>query len=129
MSQVDWHEVANAIDQTNREVRNRFDFKGSDARVEQADSRLTIHADDEYRVRQVRATSQERQRAFAAAHVGRTTSVVAEERTDEGLLRGLTGTYVPVWFEAPQHLMGSTVSVAVTRTEGPRAFGEWVSGT
>ena len=42
VSQVDWHEVANAIDQTNREVRNRFDFKGSDARVEQADSRLMI---------------------------------------------------------------------------------------
>ena len=54
VSQVDWHEVANAIDQTNREVRNRFDFKGSDARVEQADSRLMIHADDEYRVGQVR---------------------------------------------------------------------------
>ena len=54
VSQVDWHEVANAIDQTNREVRNRFDFKGSDSRVEQADSRLMIHADDEYRVGQVR---------------------------------------------------------------------------
>ena len=54
VSRVDWHEVANAIDQTNREVRNRFDFKGSDSRVEQADSRLMIHADDEYRVGQVR---------------------------------------------------------------------------
>ena len=50
VSRVDWHEVANAIDQTNREVRNRFDFKGSDSRVEQADSRLMIYADDEYRV-------------------------------------------------------------------------------
>ena len=54
VSQVDWHEVANAINQTNREVRNRFDFKGSDARVEHANSRLTIHADDEYQVGQVR---------------------------------------------------------------------------
>ena len=54
VSRVDWHEVANAVDQANREVRNRFDFKGSDARVEQADSRLMIHADDEYRVGQVR---------------------------------------------------------------------------
>lgn len=80
-----------------------------------------------HRVRQIRAASQERQRAFAAAHVGRTTSVVAEERTDEGRLRGLTGTYVPVWFDGPEHLMGSTVPVAVTHTEGPRAFGEWVA--
>jgi hypothetical protein len=54
VSRVDWHEVANAVDQANREVRNRFDFKGSDARVEQADSRLMIHADDEYQVGQVR---------------------------------------------------------------------------
>lgn len=54
VSRVDWHEVANAVDQANREVRNRFDFKGSDARVEQVESRLTIHADDEYRVGQVR---------------------------------------------------------------------------
>ncbi|MEE3288017.1 MAG: DUF520 family protein, partial [Pseudomonadota bacterium] len=38
VSQVDWHEVRNAVDQVNREVSNRFDFKGSDARVEQAES-------------------------------------------------------------------------------------------
>jgi hypothetical protein len=54
VSRVNWHELANAVDQANREVRNRFDFKGSDARVEQVESHLTIHADDEYRVGQVR---------------------------------------------------------------------------
>ena len=36
VSEVDEHELANAIDQTNRDVSNRFDFKGSDARVEYA---------------------------------------------------------------------------------------------
>jgi hypothetical protein len=54
VSRVDWHEVANAVDQANREVRNRFDFKGSDARIEHVESRLMIHADDEYQVGQVR---------------------------------------------------------------------------
>ena len=54
VSQVDWHEVTNAVDQANREVTNRFDFKGSDARIERQESQLTIHADDEYRVGQVR---------------------------------------------------------------------------
>ena len=54
VSQVDWHEVTNAVDQANREVANRFDFKGSDARIEQKESNLTIYADDEYRVGQVR---------------------------------------------------------------------------
>ena len=53
VSQVDWHEVKNAVDQVNREVRNRFDFKGSDARVEQAESLLTIYADDDFKIGQI----------------------------------------------------------------------------
>jgi uncharacterized protein YajQ (UPF0234 family) len=53
VSEVDLHEVTNAVDQTNREVSTRFDFKGSDARVEQSDAVLTLHADNEFQVRQV----------------------------------------------------------------------------
>ncbi len=53
VSEVDLHEVANAVDQTNREVGNRFDFKGSDARVEHKDTCLTVHADNEFQIRQV----------------------------------------------------------------------------
>lgn len=54
VSQVDQHELRNAVDQANREIGNRFDFKGSDARVEQQDEKLVIHADDEFKVGQVR---------------------------------------------------------------------------
>ena len=53
VSEVDLHEVANAVDQTNREVSNRFDFKGTDARVEHKDAVLTLHADNEFQIRQV----------------------------------------------------------------------------
>jgi len=53
VSEVDLHEVANAVDQTNREVGNRFDFKGTDARVEHKDAVLTLHADNEFQIRQV----------------------------------------------------------------------------
>jgi hypothetical protein len=53
VSEVDLHEVANAVDQTNRETGNRFDFKGTDARVEHKDAVLTLHADNEFQVRQV----------------------------------------------------------------------------
>lgn len=53
VSEVDRHEITNAADQTNREVSNRFDFKGSDARVEQAGQVLTVHADNEFQLRQV----------------------------------------------------------------------------
>jgi len=36
VSQVDRQEVKNALEQANREIQNRYDFKGSDARIEQA---------------------------------------------------------------------------------------------
>ena len=53
VSQVDRQEVKNAVEQANKEVANRFDFKGSDARVEQAELVLTVYADDEYKLGQV----------------------------------------------------------------------------
>ena len=53
VSEVDLHEVTNAVDQTNREVGNRFDFKGSDARVEHNEAVLTLYADNEFQIRQV----------------------------------------------------------------------------
>ena len=53
VSQVDRQEVKNAIEQTNKEIQNRFDFKGSDARVEQAELVLTVYADDEFKLGQV----------------------------------------------------------------------------
>jgi uncharacterized protein YajQ (UPF0234 family) len=53
VSQVDRQEVKNAVDQANKEVGNRFDFKGSDARIEQAELALTVFADDEFKLGQV----------------------------------------------------------------------------
>ena len=53
VSEVDKQEIRNAVDQANKEVANRFDFKGSDARVEQADFVLTVFADDDFKLDQV----------------------------------------------------------------------------
>lgn len=53
VSEVDKQEVRNAVDQVNKEVSTRFDFKGSDARVEQTDYTLTVFADDEFKLDQV----------------------------------------------------------------------------
>jgi len=53
VSQVDRQEVKNALEQTNKEISNRFDFKGSDARVEQNELVLTVYADDEFKLGQV----------------------------------------------------------------------------
>jgi uncharacterized protein YajQ (UPF0234 family) len=53
VSEVDTHEVSNAVDQTNREVGTRFDFKGSDAGAEQNNETLVLRAENEFQVRQV----------------------------------------------------------------------------
>lgn len=52
VSEVDWPEVTNAVDQANREITNRYDFKGSDARVEHNESQLIVYADDEFKIGQ-----------------------------------------------------------------------------
>jgi uncharacterized protein YajQ (UPF0234 family) len=53
VSQVDRQEVKNAVEQSNKEIQNRFDFKGSDARIELNDLALTVYADDEFKLGQV----------------------------------------------------------------------------
>ena len=53
VSEVDMHELANAVDQSNREIGNRFDFKGSDAHVAQAENVLTLHASSEFQINQM----------------------------------------------------------------------------
>jgi len=54
VSEVNQVEVHNAVDQCNKEVSNRFDFKGSDARVEIQDKVLMVFADDEFKLGQVK---------------------------------------------------------------------------
>ncbi|MBX2869282.1 MAG: YajQ family cyclic di-GMP-binding protein [Acidiferrobacterales bacterium] len=53
VSEIDWQEVKNAVNMANKEITNRYDFKGSDARVDEADPKLTLHADDSFKVSQV----------------------------------------------------------------------------
>ncbi|MGA8260948.1 MAG: YajQ family cyclic di-GMP-binding protein [Arenicellales bacterium] len=51
-SEVDWHEVDNAVDQANREISNRYDFKGTGSRVERSEALLTVYAENEFQVGQ-----------------------------------------------------------------------------
>jgi uncharacterized protein YajQ (UPF0234 family) len=52
-SEVNKVELKNAVEQANKEIQNRFDFKGSDARIEQAELALTVYADDDFKLKQV----------------------------------------------------------------------------
>jgi uncharacterized protein YajQ (UPF0234 family) len=54
MLEANLTELRNAVDQTAKEIATRFDFKGSSAKVEQKDRELTVYADSDFQVGQVR---------------------------------------------------------------------------
>ena len=54
VSEIDMHELTNAVDQTNREIGNRFDFKGTDSKVERGENSLTLIAPTAFQVNQIR---------------------------------------------------------------------------
>ena len=53
VSQVDLNEVSNAVNQATRELDNRFDFKGTNAKFELDDSAVTVRAPHEFQVNQM----------------------------------------------------------------------------
>jgi uncharacterized protein YajQ (UPF0234 family) len=53
VSEVDHHELTNAIDQMNREISNRYDFKGSGAKVEFKEQLLNVEAENEFQIKQM----------------------------------------------------------------------------
>jgi uncharacterized protein YajQ (UPF0234 family) len=54
VSEADMVEVRNAVDQANKEISTRFDFKGTDARIEHKERELTAYADSDFQLSQVR---------------------------------------------------------------------------
>lgn len=53
VSELDMHEVTNAVDQSNRELQMRYDFKGVDARFEQTESTVTLQAEVDFQLQQM----------------------------------------------------------------------------
>jgi len=53
VSEVDHHEIANAVDQANREVTTRFDFKGSDSSYELDENRIKLATESEFQLQQM----------------------------------------------------------------------------
>ncbi len=54
VSEVDMHELRNAVDQANKEVSTRYDFKGSDCSFELNDEVITLKAEGEFQIKQMR---------------------------------------------------------------------------
>src|SRR5210317_243812 len=53
VSEVNHHELTNAVDQANREVSTRFDFKGTDSNFELKDSNITMNTESEFQLQQM----------------------------------------------------------------------------
>jgi hypothetical protein len=53
VSEIDPHEVTNAVDQASREVDNRFDFKGTNAKYELKESTVTMSAPSDFQLKQM----------------------------------------------------------------------------
>ena len=53
VSEIDMHEVTNAVDQAKRELGNRWDFKNVDADIELDDKGITISAEQEFQLEQL----------------------------------------------------------------------------
>jgi len=53
VSEVNMQEVTNAVDQANREVATRFDFKGVNAGVEREDNVVTLRAESDFQLKQL----------------------------------------------------------------------------
>ena len=53
VSEVDKHELTNAVDQANRELASRFDFKGVDAKFELNEFVITLHAASGFQLKQM----------------------------------------------------------------------------
>jgi uncharacterized protein YajQ (UPF0234 family) len=53
VSELDMHEVVNAVDQATRELEQRYDFKGTDAEFELAESTVTMKAQVDFQLKQM----------------------------------------------------------------------------
>jgi len=50
VSKVDWHEVDNALGQAVKEVQQRYDFKGTDTKIEVVEKAFQIESTDDYKI-------------------------------------------------------------------------------
>ncbi len=60
VSRINFQEVSNAVNVTLKEIRNRFDFKHSRADIVQEKDRLTLVADDDFKVKALRTALEEK---------------------------------------------------------------------
>jgi len=93
VSEIDQHELTNAVDQANREISNRFDFKGSDSRIEQKETTLKLIAPTEFQVTQMQdilnTKLSKRQIDIRCLDIGKITSNIKEAQQEIIVRQGI----------------------------------------
>ena len=93
VSEVDDHELTNAVDQANREVTTRFDLKGTSANFELEENVITLRADNEFQLNQMmdvlRGRLAARQIDVRAIDAGKVETNLAEARQKVTIKQGI----------------------------------------
>ncbi len=93
VSEVDLQEVRNAVDQANREIGTRFDFKGIDASFELADGKILMVGEQEFHLQQMmdilRQKLVKRQVDLACLDPGEPVSTLSAARQEINLKQGV----------------------------------------
>ncbi len=79
VSKLDLHELTNAVDQANRELVNRFDFKGTGAVYERDDTVVTMKAQAEFQLKQMLDILKQR---LASRHIDIRCAEIADPETN-----------------------------------------------
>ncbi|WP_058554235.1 YajQ family cyclic di-GMP-binding protein [Thiohalocapsa sp. ML1] len=92
-AECDLQEVRNAVDQANREIDTRFDFKGIDAKFELTDGKILMRGEQEFHLQQMqdilRQKLVKRKVDLAALDVGEPVSTLNQARQEIGLKQGI----------------------------------------
>lgn len=93
VSEIDLQEVRNAVDQANREIGTRFDFKGIDASFELTDDKVLLVGEQEFHLQQMmdilRQKLVKRKIDLASLDPGEPVSTLSAARQEIGLKQGL----------------------------------------
>ena len=60
VSEIDMHELTNAVSNANRAITQRYDFKGTQTTIKQSKEEVTLISESEFQVQQVRVTGKKR---------------------------------------------------------------------
>jgi uncharacterized protein YajQ (UPF0234 family) len=111
VSEIDHQEVRNAVDQANREATTRFDFKGTDAKIEVTDKELTLSA-----------STEDRCKAGISQEVGKKINKLIKEMGAKNITSSIQGDQVRITGKQRDDLQQAIAMLKESDIETPLQF-------